>query len=59
MVLSERTPEVLFRVGQVVRHKMYGYRGVVFEWDPVATVEEQWIQQMGVGAEWGTIKLSS
>jgi|LauGreDrversion4_1035100.scaffolds.fasta_scaffold119138_2 hemimethylated DNA binding protein len=43
-----RQPQVLFRLGQVVRHKLYRYRGVVIEWDPRANVEEQWIHQMGV-----------
>ncbi len=37
-----------FCIGQRVRHKVYAYRGVIFDWDPVATVEEQWIRQMGV-----------
>lgn len=31
-----------FRPGQVVRHKRYGYRGVVVELDPVCRADETW-----------------
>jgi len=35
---SPRPPHVKFRVGQVVRHKRFGYRGVIIGWDVVAKV---------------------
>ncbi len=45
-----RTPAVAFSVGDVIRHKRYNYRGVIFDWDPMCNVKEDWIQQMGVSA---------
>jgi len=30
---SPRSPRVKLRVGQVIRHKKWGYRGVVIGWD--------------------------
>lgn len=35
---SPRPPEVRYRVGQVIRHKIWGYRGVIVAWDPQARV---------------------
>ena len=40
---------MVFRVGDVVRHKRYHYRAVVYDWDPFCDVDESWIQHMGVG----------
>ncbi|KAL6762686.1 hypothetical protein V8C86DRAFT_3023298 [Haematococcus lacustris] len=40
----------LFRVGDVVRHKRYHYRGVVYDWDPSCAMDEAWVTQMGVDA---------
>jgi len=37
-VRNPRPPHVKFRVGQVVRHKRFGYRGVIIGWDAVAKV---------------------
>ena len=37
-VRSPRPPSVKFRVGQVVRHRRFGYRGVIIGWDTVAKV---------------------
>lgn len=37
-VRSPRPPYIKFRVGQVVRHKRFGYRGVIIGWDAVAKV---------------------
>ncbi|KAF1837994.1 F-box domain-containing protein [Decorospora gaudefroyi] len=39
---------VVFRVGQLFRHKRYGYEGVVTGWDVVCDANEDWIQNMGV-----------
>ena len=35
---SPREPHIKFRVGQVIQHKKWGYRGVIVGWDPVARV---------------------
>ena len=35
---TQRSTEVKFRVGQVIKHKRWGYRGVIVGWDPVAKV---------------------
>jgi len=37
-VRSPRPAHVKFRVGQVVHHRRFGYRGVIIGWDPVAKV---------------------
>ena len=31
-----------FRIGQVVRHRIYPFRGVVFDVDPVFSSTEEW-----------------
>lgn len=33
-----------FRIGQVVRHRLHGFRGVVFDIDPVFANSEEWYQ---------------
>lgn len=33
-----------FEVGDIVAHRRYGYRGVVFERDPVCRADEEWYQ---------------
>lgn len=35
---SPRPPQVMYRVGQVVKHKLWGYRGVIIAWDAEAKV---------------------
>lgn len=42
---SPRPPEVRYRVGQVIRHKIWGYRGVIVAWDPQARAPEGWVEQ--------------
>jgi len=37
-VRNPRPSHIKFRVGQVVRHKRFGYRGVIIGWDAVAKV---------------------
>ncbi|CAH1798520.1 unnamed protein product, partial [Owenia fusiformis] len=39
-----RPPEVKYRVGQVIKHKIWGYRGVIIGWDPKARAPEEWLQ---------------
>jgi len=35
-----------FTVGQIVQHKLFGYRGLVFDVDPVFSNDEKWYEQM-------------
>jgi F-box protein 21 len=39
---------VVYSVGQVFRHKRYGYEGVIVGWDTCCDAGETWINQMGV-----------
>ena len=38
--------EAKFRVGQVIRHRMFGYLGVVFDVDPVFSASDDWYDQV-------------
>ena len=33
-----------FRIGDMVRHKMFGFRGLVFDIDPVFANTEEWYE---------------
>ena len=33
-----------YRVGQIVRHRFFPFRGVIFDVDPVFTNTEEWYQ---------------
>lgn len=35
-----------FNIGQIVNHKKFAYRGVVFEVDPVFSMSDEWYQQV-------------
>ncbi|MEQ9638806.1 MAG: heat shock protein HspQ [Alphaproteobacteria bacterium] len=35
-----------FAIGQVIRHKLFGYRGVIFDVDPVFSGSDEWYQRM-------------
>lgn len=35
-----------FQIGQVVRHRLYPFRGVVFDIDPVFNNTEEWYQEI-------------
>ncbi|NLR37542.1 MULTISPECIES: heat shock protein HspQ [unclassified Novosphingobium] len=35
-----------FSIGDVVRHRMFGFRGVVFDIDPVFANSEEWYQSI-------------
>jgi heat shock protein HspQ len=37
-----------FQIGQVVRHRVYPFRGVVFDIDPVFANTEEWYQSIPV-----------
>ncbi|KAH9490465.1 hypothetical protein Btru_033925 [Bulinus truncatus] len=51
-IRSPRPSEVKFRVGQVVRHKIWGYRGVIVGWDPIAKAPEEWLDKMHPPDKW-------
>ncbi|KXJ92653.1 hypothetical protein Micbo1qcDRAFT_222406 [Microdochium bolleyi] len=42
--------QVRYRVGDLFRHRRYGYRAVITGWDATCQASEQWMQQMGVDA---------
>ncbi len=35
-----------FQIGQIVEHRLFNYRGVIFEVDPVFSLSEDWYEQM-------------
>lgn len=37
-----------FSVGQLVEHKLFGYRGVIFDVDPVFMLSDEWYEQMAL-----------
>ncbi|DBA89655.1 TPA: hypothetical protein ACH3X2_004547 [Trebouxia sp. C0005] len=39
---------VQFKVGDVIRHRRYHYRGVIYGWDAECKAEEDWMQQMRI-----------
>lgn len=41
---TPRPPEVKYRIGQVIRHKIWGYRGVIIGWDPKLRAPEEWVK---------------
>ena len=43
---ATRPPHISFRVGQVVKHKRWGYRGVIIGWDERARAPENWLREM-------------
>jgi heat shock protein HspQ len=36
--------EARFTIGEIVRHRLFGFRGVVFDIDPVFANSEEWYQ---------------
>ncbi|MYC68551.1 MAG: heat shock protein HspQ [Acidobacteriia bacterium] len=44
--MPETSPEARFSIGELVHHKLFGYRGVVFDVDPVFSGSEEWYQQV-------------
>lgn len=49
---SPRPPTVAFRVGQVIKHNKFGYRGVIVGWDPKTKAPESWINVNHDNLEW-------
>lgn len=39
-------PKARFSIGQVVRHKMFGYRGLIFDVDPFFANAPDWYEAM-------------
>ena len=35
-----------FSIGQVVEHRLFGYRGAIYDVDPVFSGEDKWYEQM-------------
>lgn len=41
---TPRPKHIQFHVGQVIRHKLWNYRGVIIGWDETMTASDQWTQ---------------
>lgn len=44
IVSMDAIPKAKFRIGQVVRHRVYPFRGVIFDVDPTFANTEEWWQ---------------
>ena len=44
MARAIEIPEARFGIGEVVRHKIFDFRGVIFDVDPVFANSEEWYQ---------------
>jgi len=40
--------EAKFSIGQLIEHRMFGYRGVIFELDPYFMLSEEWYLQVAL-----------
>lgn len=45
-VRSPRPPLVKYRIGQVIKHKTWKYRGIIVGWDEKAKAPESWLNEM-------------
>lgn len=45
---SPRSKHVKYYVGQVIRHKIDGYRAVIIGWDETARAPKQWLKDHAV-----------
>ena len=41
-MIAPATPPPAFQLGQLVRHRRYGYRGVIVEYDLLCTAPDNW-----------------
>jgi hemimethylated DNA binding protein len=48
MIRSPRVEYVKFRIGQVIRHKIHGYRAVIIGWDETARAPNRWLKEHSV-----------
>ncbi len=46
MIQAPRHSRARFTIGDIVRHRMYDFRGVVFDVDPVFANSEEWYQSI-------------
>ena len=44
--MASSSAEARFAIGQIVHHRLFDYRGVVYDVDPVFQGSEEWYQQM-------------
>jgi heat shock protein HspQ len=44
LVTAPPVARALFSIGDIVRHRLFGFRGVVFDIDPVFANSEEWYQ---------------
>ena len=44
----DKTRNAKFKIGQVVKHRVYPFRGVIFDIDPVFNNTEEWWQAIPV-----------
>ena len=42
--MMDKTRNAKFKIGQVVKHRLYPFRGVIFDIDPVFNNTEEWWQ---------------
>ena len=42
--MVENIPTARFGIGQIVRHRLFDFRGVIFDVDPVFANSEEWYQ---------------
>lgn len=43
-MIAPVAPPARFRPGQLVKHKRYGYRGVIVDLDPICKAPDEWYQ---------------
>ena len=44
---NRSNPDIKFRIGQVIKHKLWGYKAVIVGWDQQTNAPEEWIEQVG------------
>ena len=44
VVVAPRVAHALFGIGDIVRHRLFDFRGVIFDVDPVFANSEEWYQ---------------
>ncbi|XP_074656949.1 uncharacterized protein LOC141910127 [Tubulanus polymorphus] len=42
---SPRSAHIKYKIGQVIQHKKWGYRGVIVGWDEIALAPEFWLSR--------------
>jgi heat shock protein HspQ len=50
LIEAPRQTKARFAIGDVVRHKLYDFRGVIFDIDPVFANSEEWYQAIPADA---------